>query len=166
MKLCTVGWKFISFLLYIVINPFITKQEAFPAKNILTAKCQSRKDLVMHTAWMQRLWACRDGMKLAERRGAVKLCIESELVQLWESRETRRPVIRPILREIQELTLAFYSEAPSSIRNLLDSDCNQNVWYKTALLLLRQAHFLTFKHALSETAPSSMLLPFAKNKNP
>lgn len=75
-------------------------------------------------------WACRDGMKLAERRGAVKLCIESdclELVQLWESRETRRPVIRPILREIQELTLAFYSEAPSSIRNLLDSDCNQNV---------------------------------------
>lgn len=48
-------------------------------------------------------WACRDGMKLAERRGAVKLCIESdclELVQLWESRETRRPVIRPILREI------------------------------------------------------------------
>jgi hypothetical protein len=62
----------------------------------------------MHTAWMQRLWACRDGMKLAERRGAVKLCIESELVQLWESRETRRPVITPILREIEELTLACY----------------------------------------------------------
>jgi hypothetical protein len=47
-------------------------------------------------------------MKLAERRGAVKLCIESELVQLWESRETRRPVITPILREIEELTLACY----------------------------------------------------------
>jgi hypothetical protein len=78
-------------------------------------------------------WACRDGMKLGMKCGVVKLCLESdclELVRLWQSRETQRSLIAPVLMEIARQansmsdTAEWHFEAPSSIQSLLEADCN------------------------------------------
>lgn len=54
--------------------------------------------------------ACRDGLILAERLGATRLCLETdcqELVNLWKNREGNRSVIAPILLEIHEKSVDF-----------------------------------------------------------
>jgi hypothetical protein len=49
-------------------------------------------------------------MVLAERHGVTRLCLETdcqEFAALWENRDNNRPVIAPILMEIQERNLRF-----------------------------------------------------------
>lgn len=61
-------------------------------------------------ALVAEAYACRDGMILAEKLGAARLCVETdcqELVALWKGRGTGRSVIAPIIMEIVELSLSF-----------------------------------------------------------
>jgi ribonuclease HI len=55
-------------------------------------------------------FACRDGLKLARQHGEQRVILETdclELVNLWKKRDSQRSVVDPILKEIQDLELAF-----------------------------------------------------------
>jgi hypothetical protein len=59
---------------------------------------------------MAEAYACRDGMVLAEKIGAARLCPETDcqqLVALWGGRNTCRSVIAPVIMEISELSVCF-----------------------------------------------------------
>jgi len=52
--------------------------------------------------------ACRDGMKLAAQMGLRRVALETDclqVVQLWK--ESQRSIIDPILKEMEEISLAF-----------------------------------------------------------
>jgi hypothetical protein len=60
---------------------------------------------------MAEAYACRDGMVLAEKFGAARLCLETDcqqLVALWGGRNTCRSVIAPVIMEISELSVCFH----------------------------------------------------------
>ena len=53
--------------------------------------------------------ACRDGMKLAAQMGLRRVALETDclqVVQLWK-KESQRSIIDPILKEMEEISLAF-----------------------------------------------------------
>ena len=54
--------------------------------------------------------ACRDGMKLAAQMGLRRVALETDclqVVQLWKKKESQRSIIDPILKEMEEISLAF-----------------------------------------------------------
>jgi len=54
--------------------------------------------------------ACRDNLRLAVHLGLQRVALETDclhLVQLWQKKESQRSAIHHILREIEELSLAF-----------------------------------------------------------
>lgn len=60
-------------------------------------------------ACMIEALACRDGLKLAKQHGERRVVLETdclELVNLWKT-EVQCSIIDPVLKEIQELRLAF-----------------------------------------------------------
>jgi hypothetical protein len=76
--------------------------------------------------------ACRDGMKLAAQMGLRRVALETDclqVVQLWKKKETQRSVIDRILKEMEEISLAFQEFSFSFISR----NCN-----KVAHLLARQ----------------------------
>lgn len=61
-------------------------------------------------ACMMKAIACRDGLVLAMQQGVQKVWLETdclELVNLWQKKDDQRSVIDPVLREIDDLRLAF-----------------------------------------------------------
>lgn len=58
--------------------------------------------MLMHGTMLVKACACPDGMKLVDKLGVAKLCIDEsdclELVQLWEIKHACHPMIAPILR--------------------------------------------------------------------
>jgi hypothetical protein len=60
----------------------------------------------MHAQWKQ--WRCHDGLKVATQLRLQRVSMETdslELIHLWK--ETQRSIIDPVLKEIDELRLAF-----------------------------------------------------------
>jgi len=54
--------------------------------------------------------ACRNGLMLAREHGKQWVILETdclELVNLWKKRDSQRSIIDPILKEIEDLWLAF-----------------------------------------------------------
>ncbi|KAF8677957.1 hypothetical protein HU200_046314 [Digitaria exilis] len=55
-------------------------------------------------------WACRDGLRLARAHGVMRLCLETdslELVNLWNLKDVQRSILALILREMHELSMQF-----------------------------------------------------------
>jgi ribonuclease HI len=105
-------------------------------------------------------WSCRDGMTLAMKCGVVKLCLESdclELVRLWQSRETQRSLIAPVLMEMQDLSVSFNAFSLVYASRL----CN-----KVAHEVARQAHSMTETVEWQFEAPSSIQSLLEADCNP
>ena len=55
--------------------------------------------------------ACRDGLILAKQHGEQKVLLETdclELVNLWKKQHLQRSIADPVLKEIEDLSLAFH----------------------------------------------------------
>jgi ribonuclease HI len=55
--------------------------------------------------------ACRDGLKLAVQLGLRRVQLESDClqaVQLWKRKNMQRYILNPILKEMEEISLAFH----------------------------------------------------------
>jgi hypothetical protein len=55
--------------------------------------------------------ACRDALVLAKQHGVQRVILETDcldLVNLWRKKESQRSVIDPILKQIEDLSLAFH----------------------------------------------------------
>ncbi|CAD6238392.1 unnamed protein product [Miscanthus lutarioriparius] len=55
--------------------------------------------------------ACRDPLVLAKQHGKQRVVLETdclELVNLWKKKHSQRSVVDPILKETEDLSLAFH----------------------------------------------------------
>jgi hypothetical protein len=55
--------------------------------------------------------ACRDGLKQAMQLGLRRVQLEFDclqVVQLWKRKDMQRSILDPILKEMEEISLAFY----------------------------------------------------------
>ena len=62
-------------------------------------------------ACMMEALACRDGLMLAKQHGEHKVLLETdylELVNLWKKQHLQRSIVNPVLKEIEDLSLAFH----------------------------------------------------------
>ena len=60
---------------------------------------------------MMEALACRDGLMLAKQHGEHKVLLETdylELVNLWKKQHLQRSIVNPVLKEIEDLSLAFH----------------------------------------------------------
>jgi ribonuclease HI len=68
--------------------------------------------------------ACRDALALAKQHGVQRVLLETDcmdLVNLWKKKEMQRYVVDPILKEIEDLSLAFHEFSFSYVNRV----CNK-----------------------------------------
>ena len=61
-------------------------------------------------ACMMEALACRDGLRLARQHGEQRVILETdclELVNLWKRKDVQRSAVDSVLKEIQDLQIAF-----------------------------------------------------------